>query len=279
MLLALTIEAEAAGFHFARAEVIGGMTEGVPEGGVGASVVSDVLNGWITFGDPAVDGHLVRAWRIDSSFHGPVLGVVPPTFRGLVRPHDVRFAVPWFQGHLGGEAAAGKLVEADVSGHYVLNVPGFWNVDPRHAYIGPSAGLGLNGTWWEGWRGAPDGVVMTGKATGEAGFLAGVTVRDTWYAQGRAVLSLDLFGAHQKNLGVAAETGVFLDRVGVPVGVEVRGELDRGNDTVTTLPATRWAVRLGLFWKLTPPFQTKIEEGIERRRREAAAAAARGPGG
>ncbi|MDP2312553.1 MAG: hypothetical protein Q8P41_06575 [Pseudomonadota bacterium] len=270
--------ASAAGFHFVRAEVIGGVTGQVPEGGVGASFISDALHGWATFGDPAVDRHLVRAWRVGSSFLGPVLGVVPPTFRGMVPRNDVPFALPWVQAHLGGEAAAGKLVEADVSGHYVLNVPGFWDVDPRRAYVGPSAGLGLNGTWWEGWRGDESGVVMTGKATGEAGFLAGVTLRDTWYAQGRAVVSLDLFGAHQSNLGVAATTGVFLDRVGIPVGVEVRGELDRGNDTVTTEPATRWAARLALFWKLTPPFQTKIEEDLERRRREAAAAAARGAG-
>lgn len=279
MLLALLATAHAAGFHLARAELIGGVTAGVPEGGVGASLVSDAVNGWITFGDPSADRHVVRAWRLDSSFDGPVLGVVPPTFRGLVRPHDVPFALPWLHAHVGGDAASGKLVEADVSGHYLFSVPGLWRVDPRRAYLGPSAGLGLNGTWWEGWRGAPDGIVMTGKLTGEAGLLAGVTVRDTWYAQGRAVVSLDLFGEHQSNVGAAAETGVFLDRVGLPVGVEVRGELDRGNDTVTTLPATNWAVRLGVFWKLTPPFQTKIEEDLERRRRDAAAAAAGGPGG
>jgi hypothetical protein len=279
MLLALLATAHAAGFHLVRAELIGGVTAGVPEGGVGASLVSDLANGWVTFGDPAADGHLVRAWRLDSSFHGPVLGVVPPAFRGMVRPHDVRFALPWLHAHVGGDVASGKLVETDVSGHYLFNVPGLWEVDPRRAYVGPSAGLGLNGTWWEGWRDAPEGVVMTGKVTGEAGVLAGVTVRDTWYAQGRAVASVDLFGVHQANLGVAAKTGVFLDRVGVPVGVELRGELDRGNDTVTTLPTTRWAVRLGVLWKLTPPFQTRIEEDLERRRKEtAAAAAARGPG-
>lgn len=283
MLLLLALPAEAVGFHFARAEIIGGVGRGsagsVPEGGVGASLVSDVVNGWITFGSPAADGHVVRAWRLDSSFHGPVLGVLPPTFRAMVRPHDVRFAIPWLHAHIGGDANARKLVEADLSGHYLLNVPGFWNVDPRRAYVGPSAGLGLNGTWWDGWRDAPRGVVMTGKVTGQAGILAGITIRDTWYAQGRAVASLDLFGDHQSNVGVAAKTGVFLNRVGVPLGFEVRGELDRGNDTVTTLPATGWALRLGVFWKLTPPFQTRIEENLEHRRRNAAAAAARGVGG
>ncbi len=275
-LLALLPTADAAGFHFLRADVIGGVTAGVPEGGVGASAVSDALAGWITFGSPRLDGHVVRAWRFESSFHGPVIGVVPRAFRGLVDPYDVPFAVPWVQGHLGGDAAAGKLVEADVSGHYVLNVPGFWQVDPRIVYVGPSAGLGLNGTWWQGWRDQPEGVVMTGKVTGEAGLLAGVTVRDTWYAQARAVASLDLFGVHQSNLGVAGVTGVFLDRVGLPIGFEVRAQLDRGDDTASTRAETRWSMRASLFWKLTPPYQTRIEEDIERRRREAEARAAGG---
>lgn len=278
-LLALLPSAEAAGFHFVRAEVIGGVSDEVPEGGVGASAISDGLAGWITFGDPRADGALVRAWRVESAWHGPVLGVVPRAFRGLVEPHVVPFAIPWVQGHLGGDAAAGELVAADVSGHYVLNVPGFWQVDARRAYVGPSLGLGLNGTWWDGWRGAEEGVVMTGKVTGEASLLAGVTVRDTWYAQGRAVASLDLFGIHQSNLGVAAVTGVFLDRIGLPIGLELRGELDQGDDNVAAAPGMRWAVRAALFWKLTPPYQTKIEEDLERRRRAEAVGRLAPPGG
>lgn len=273
--LALLPLAGAAGFHFLRADLIGGVSGhgaagALPEGGIGVSAVSDAVAGWITFGDPA-EGPLVRAWRLESSWHGPVIGVVPRAFRGLVPPPAVPFAVPWVQAHVGGDAAARKLVEADVSGHYLLNVPGFWNVDPRRVYVGPSAGLGLNGTWWERWRDEADGYVMTGKVTGEAGLLAGITVRDTWYAQARAVGALDLFGRHQGNVNLAGVTGVFLDRVGVPVGVEVRGDLDHGDDTASIALETRWAVRASVFWKLTPPYQTRIEEDLERRRREAAA--------
>jgi len=272
MLLGLLPAAEAAGFHFVRAEAIGGVTDaGAPEGGVGASAISDAVRAWVTFGSPAVDNHVVRGWRLAGNEDGPTLGLVPPTFRGLVRPRDVPFAFPWVHGHLGGDALAQKLVEADVAAHYVLNVPGFWNVDPHRAHLGPTAGLGLNGTWWEGWRSAPEGVVMTGKLTGEAGFVAGITVRDTWYAQGRAVGRLDLFGVHQTHLDAAAVTGVYLGRAGVPLGLELRAALDRGTDTVTVAPATRWSVHAALFWKFTPPFQTKIEEDLERRRKAAAA--------
>ena len=270
-LLAPLLSAHAAGFHFVRAEAIGGVTDGVPEGGVGVSAFSDATCGWITFGDPANDGALVRAWRLESAWSGPELGVVPRLFRELVEPYAVPFAVPWVQAHLGGDAAAGKHLTADLSGHHLLNVPGFWGVDPRRAYLGPSLGLGLNGTWWRGWRDVADGVVMTGKVTGEAGLLAGVTVRDTWYAQARAVVHVDLFGLHQSNLGLAAVTGFFLDRAGLPVGLELRGELGRGDDTASTRRETRWAARAALFWKLAPPFQTKLEEAIERRRAEESA--------
>jgi hypothetical protein len=269
-LLAI-LPASAAGFHFLKAEAIGGVGGGADgaaqaEVGVGASIVSDVVAGWITFGDPAADGHLVRAWRIESSFYGPVLGIVPRSFRGLAPPPARDWLFPWTYGSLGGDTAARTLVAAKVAGHYLLDVPGVWAIDPRRAYVGPSAGLGLAGTWWDGWRDETSTVVMTGKITGEGGLAAGVTVRDTWYAQARAVASIDLFGIHQTRLDVAAVTGVFLDRVGLPLGVELRGELDRGNDTVTTLPETHWSARAALYYKLVPPYQTRIEEGIERRR-------------
>ena len=269
-MLLLLSSAEAAGFHYVRAEAIGGLGDGeIAEGGVGASLISDIARGWITFGDPARDGHVVRAWRVSSAADGPVLGLVPRDFRGLVRPYDVPFVLPWLHGHVGGDALARKHVEAEVAGHYVLNVPGFWEVDPRRAHLGPTAGLALNGTWWDEWRDEPGPAVMTGKVRGEAGLVGGVTARDTWYAQAHAVASLDLFGIHQVNVGVAGVTGLYLARLGVPLGVEVRGELDRGNDTVTTRPETHWSLRTLLFWKLAPPFQTRIEERIERRREEA----------
>jgi hypothetical protein len=262
MLLSLLANADAAGFHFLRAEVIGGAAEATPEAGVGISALSDILAGWITFGDPAVDGHVVRAWRVQSSYHGPILGVVPPTFRGLVPLYDVPFAIPWVQAHLGGDASTFKAFEADIAGHYLFNVPGLWELDPRRGYLGPSLGIGAEGTVW-------DGAPASGQAKAEAGFLAGITLRDTWYIQARTVGSVSLFGEHYTNLNTAAVTGVFLDRVGLPVGLEVRGELDHGGDTRSRAVETTWAVRAALFWKLVPPFQTRIEEQLERRREQA----------
>lgn len=261
MLLSLLANADAAGFHFLRAELIGGAAEAVPEAGVGVSALSDILAGWITFGDPATDGHVVRAWRVQSSFYGPVLGVVPPTFRGIVPPHDVPFAMPWVHASLGGDASTFRAFEADLAGHYLFNVPGLWELDPRRGYVGPSLGIGAEGTVWHD---AP----ATGQAKAEAGFLAGVTVRDTWYVQARSVGSIDLFGDHRKSLDSAMVTGVFLDRVGIPAGVELRGELAHGDDTRSGELETSWAVRASVLWKLVPPFQTRIEENLERRRRE-----------
>jgi hypothetical protein len=264
-LLVLLPTAHAAGYHFVRADALAGATNGAFEAGVGASLLSDALAGWITFGDPASDRQLVRAWRIESAWNGPVLGVVPRDFRGLVPQYEVPFAVPWVTAHVGGDAAAGTRMHGGLSGHYLLNVPGFFELDPRRAYVGPSAGVGVEGVWWLPDR-VPDAGPATGAATAQAGLLAGVTVRDTWYAQARAVGRVNLFGAHDTSLELVGVTGFFLDRVGAPFGVELRGEYEPASGGASA----RWAARASLYWKLTPPYQTRIEEELEHRRREEA---------
>lgn len=274
MLLALIATASAAGYHFLKAEALYGVRPDTPQAGVGLSLVSDALAGWVTFGDPA-DGPLLRTWRLEGQSRGPVIGHVPPAFDPFVATPRVAWLLPWTPLRLGGDAEAGKDFEVDLSAHTLLNVPGFAGVDPRRAYLGPSLGLGVNGTWWDDWRG--EGAdVATGKLTAEAGFGGGVTLRDTVYAQARALGHVDLFGVHQVNLGVAGTTGVYLDRVGLPLGVELRGELDAGNDNAALTPDTEWAVLTSVYWKLAPEYQTKIEEGVERRQaqqqREALAA-------
>lgn len=270
MFLALLVaDAHAAGFHYIKTSAIGATdTAGEVQAGLGVSFVSDALSAWATAGDPRT-GPLVRTWRLEGQPLGPVIGYVPPAFRGVVAPVRVPWAVPWTSFRVGGDDLARKDLEVDLATHRVLNVPGAFGVDPRHAYVGPSLGLGLNGTWWDGWRGG-DTPVMTGKVTAQGGFGAGVTLRDAWYAQGRVVARLDLFGEHQTSVGAAATTGVSLERLGVPVGVELRGQVERGDDTWTAAPTTSWTGSTSVSWKLAPPFQTRIEERVEQAQREQA---------
>lgn len=270
MILALLVaDAAAAGFHYVKASAIGATdVEGGLQGGLGVSFVSDALSAWATAGDPRT-GPLVRAWRLEGQPLGPVLGYVPPAFRGVVTPARVPWALPWTSFRVGGDVPAHKDLELDVATHRLLNVPGALGVDPRHAYVGPSLGLGLNGTWWDGWRGG-EAPVMTGKVTAEGGFGAGFTLRDAWYAQGRVVAWLDLFGRHQASVGAVAATGVSLERLGVPVGLELRGQVERGDDTWTATPSTTWGASAWVSWKLAPPFQTRIEERVEQAQREQA---------
>lgn len=285
MLLALLATvAHAAGYHYVKASASGGVAPAdasavIPEGALGLSLVSDALAGRVTFGDPA-HGPLVRAWRVEGEALGPVIGYVPPAFRGVVAPDRVPWALPWTSFRVGGDVDTRRDLELDAAAHTVLNLPGALGVDPRHTYVGPSVGIGINATWWDGWRGgtAP---VATGMVTAEAGLTGGVTLRDTWYAQGRAVAHMDLFGRHQVNLGVAAASGISLHRLGVPVGLEVRAELDRGDDNWTLAPRTHWRAWTTVSWMLAPEFQTRIEERIERAQVEQARASELGmvPGG
>lgn len=265
MGLAVSQPAAAAGFHFFKVEAIGGVNSAGEAGaGLGFSTFSDLLHLWATVADPALDGPIVREAWLESRTAGPVIGVVPPAFGDLVRPYDNSLLVPWGSFTLGGEAATHTAFTTSWAQHLVLNLPGLAHADPRRLYAGPSVGLGLNGTWWHDWKDLPDNPVMTGKLTGQGGFVAGATLRDTVYAQARATGRLDLFNDHQRELVVMGVTGLSLERVGVPFGVEVTGELDLGNDNVHASDATTWKTHALLYWKLTPPFQTRLEEAVER---------------
>ncbi|MFZ5481484.1 MAG: hypothetical protein ACOZNI_32280 [Myxococcota bacterium] len=275
LLSAMVSAAVAAGFHFLKAEGIYGVGEGgVPEAGAGVSLMSDSFGAWATFGSPGADGGVLRAWRLEGQPLGPVIGYVPPAFRGMVAQAANPRAIPWMPVRIGGDAAARKDLEIDVGTHWLVNAPGFWEIDPRHAYLGPSVGIGANATWWDGWRGG-DAPVMTGKLKAEAGFGGGLTLRDTWYAQGRARAWVDLFGGHQGGVSGAAATGVYLHRVGLPLGLELRGEIERGDDNVLAAPDTSWSLRAAVFWRLAPEYQTRIEEDIERAMREQSTTASR----
>lgn len=269
LLLAATLlagRAEAAGYHFLRVE---GITSTAPgqgvQGGVGASLFSDAARGWITFGAPGEAGPLVREGWLESRALGPVMGVVPPAFAPIVDPYRTPWLLPWTRLRLGGEAVTQRAFAADLSHHRIVNLLGFGATDPRVAWVGPSLGLGAHAAWWTGWRGAPEGVVATGMLTGEAGVGAGVTVRDSFWAQGHAVEHVDLFGEHAHNLRLAGAVGVGLARVGAPVGLEVTGRWDLGTDNAQGELASAWTARASLFWQLAPPYRTRIEERVEAR--------------
>ena len=257
--------ASAAGFHFFKVEAVAATNDvGAVAGGRGFSTFSELVHLWAVAGDPALEGPFVREAWLESRSVGPVIGVVPPTFVDLVRPYGNALLVPWGSFVVGGEAATRTSFTTSWAQHLILNIPGYFQADPRRVYAGPTVGIGLNGTWWRDWKDVPDNPAMTGKLTGQAGLALGGTVRDTWYAQARATGRLDLFGDHQRELVVMGITGVSLDRVGVPFGVEITGELDQGDDNVHAAPATTWKAHGAFYWKLTPPYQTRLEEAVER---------------
>lgn len=265
-MLFLVTSALASGYHFLKVEALAGLDDqGRPSGGIGVGTWSDLLHAWATFGDPAADGWSVRQAWVESRPYGPVIGVVPPAFLDIVDPYQTPWLVPWATVHAGTDIDHGRYAEVYANQLFVLNAPAWAGVDPQIAYVGPAAGLGLQADWWRDWRDVPDLHVMTGKATGIGGVLGGITVRDTWYAQARALASIDLFGVHQYDLVLAGTTGLFLDRVVAPVGLELSGELGRGNENVHVRTQTRWAAKVALFWKLVPPYRTRLEEEIARK--------------
>lgn len=112
--------AEAAGFHFGRAEALVGWADGDDwSAGLGARLFSDAHQARITFGDPAT-GPLVREAWLQSRPLGPVIGVVRPGFAaGATGVCFERLGLP-----LGIELAA----EVD---HGVRNATGELATTPR----------------------------------------------------------------------------------------------------------------------------------------------------
>lgn len=256
-MLLLCAGAHAAGFHFLKGEAIVGVdaTGGV-EAGVGASMVSDAARAWMTFGDAPVG--VVKAWRIEARPEGPVIGWVPRDFRALYPAYPRPWLFRWTSARLGGDADLRQTAAGELTVNGLLNLPGFADVDPRHAYAGPSLAVGAHAT---AWRGAE----ATGSLTASAGLAAGITLRDTWYAQARGEGRVDLFGTHALDVGGSAITGLYFARAGLPVGIEVTGELHHGADRFDARPGTDWTLRGALYFKRTPQFQTPTEERIEQR--------------
>ncbi|MFH1467787.1 MAG: hypothetical protein ABIO70_25600 [Pseudomonadota bacterium] len=251
--------ARAAGFHLAKADLLGGISEsGQIEAGLGLSLYSEELAGWVTFGDPAFDGgHRVKEWWFESRVRGPVMGTLPLSMEtlGFEEPERVGRAslfMPVRAWRLGADHTTGRWLDWRWSGHGLLNTAAAWSADPRSLLFGPSLGLGVNLTWWQGWRGNDEKLINTGKLTLEGGWIAGFVLHDLFYTQVRLVARYDAFGVHQAELGVLGLTGLSLEQKGLPLGLELSGHLSHGDDTVSLRTATSWTVRIGLCYRLMP---------------------------
>lgn len=266
----LCTPAWAAGYHFFRAEAVTSVHEGSdPAAGVGLSAFSDATRAWIAFGSPK-EGPVVREGWIESAAIGPVIGVVPSAFSDIVDPYRNALVMPWTRIRVGGEAATRRTFSVDATEFGVLNLAAFGGHDPRRAYAGPTVGLGVNATWWRDWRDSAGDNAMTGKITGQGGLVAGVTARDSWYGQTAILGRFDLFGVHQKAASAEIATGVCLLRAGVPLGVELAGQAEVGDDNVQGRIGTDWSATGTLYWRVAPRPRTRIDELVDARLREMA---------
>lgn len=258
LFLAVTT-AEAAGFHFGRAEALVGWADGDDwSAGLGARLFSDAHQARITFGDPAT-GPLVREAWLQSRPLGPVIGVVRPGFADIVRPWGRPWLLPWTPVALGGEAATQRRLTADLAHLRVFNLAALGGVDPRIAWAGPAVGVGVHATWWS----APDERWWGAGVGGRAGFGGGVTIRDSWYAEGHTLALFDAFGTPAWGLRAAGATGVCFERLGLPLGMELAAEVDHGVRNATGELATTPRARLSLWGQLAPPYRTRIEDRVE----------------
>jgi hypothetical protein len=205
-----------------------------------------------------------EAW-LESHHYGPQLGRSP-----LLSPieEESRKLPLWLQGigwfRIGADHTVRKTFELDASRHFMLTLPGFWDIPSERFHFGPTAGLGWNATWWDNWKDRSDKTVATGKIRAEVGWVLGALGWDTVFVQGRTTLHYDLFGIHQTQLELAAITGFYLDRVHIPLGIQLSGELERGNDTVTTELLQWWSARVALVYHKVPRArEPSIEEMLE----------------
>ena len=281
MLILLSLSAHAAGYRLFEAgglygtgspsivepSVYTGLGEGDQpvEAGFEASIFSDALVYWMTFGDRSTDGHRVKEAWLESHHYGPQLGRSP-----LLSPieEESRRLPLWLEGigwfRIGADHTVRKTFEVDASRHFMLTLPGFWNIPSERFHFGPTAGLGWNATWWDNWKDSSDKTVATGKITAEAGWVLGAIGWDTVFFQGRTTFHYDLFGIHQTQLTLAAITGLYMDRIKVPLGIQFSGELERGNDTVTTDLLEWWSARVALVYHMLPRTrEPSIEEMLD----------------
>ena len=235
--------ARSAGFHLLKVEGLAGTSEQASvEAGLGVSLYSEELAAWLTLGHPELDqGHHVKEWWVESRYRGPVMGTLPAAMEvaGFEEPAREGWAnvlVPFRSWRFGADHTTRHWLEWDWGQHVAFNFAGLTDTSHRQLLFGPTLGLGLNLTWWEGWKGDFARITNTGKITAEAGWVAGFTVNDTYYAQARALGHYDAFGVHQVNLNLSGLVGFFLGQAGIPLGLEISGELDHGDDTWDGLP-------------------------------------------
>jgi len=236
----------AAGYQALKAEtLVGNLHEPNPNAGFGLTLLSDDLSYWMSFGDPSEAGHRVHQWWLEGRWFGPKVGF-PPSDLVAIDPdmgRRVGTFFPHFWWRAGRDSTEGQAFVLDVSEHAVFSLPGLWGIDGRALYFGPTAGIGLNLTWWDGWRGNNTHIINTGKITAEAGWVLGASWRETLYGQGRATVHYDLFGLHQTNLNIVGTCGVFWGAFDRPISVEVEGEFNYGNDNIDIAVKSNWALR------------------------------------
>ena len=269
--------ARASGYYLLEADLRAGVAEGpTAEGGLGLSLYSDELAAWVTVGDDSVSGgRRVKEWWIESRVLGPVMGTLPPSMAaaGFDEPTRVGKAnlwIPFRSWSFGADYTTGRWLEWDASHHLLLNLTALTRFSHRRLLFGPTVGIGANLTWWEGWRGDDSRLINTGKISAEAGWVAGFCLGDVSYAQARLLTWVDAFGLHQHQLRFAGVLGVTGIERGVPLGIELQWELERGDDTVDALPGASSTVSLAATWRLMPS-NTRVDpkavikalEGIE----------------
>ncbi len=209
-------------------------------------------------GDPALDeGHRVKEWWLRSHFRGPVMGSLPDSMLLAGAESDESTSsgsiiVPYRFWSFGTDHTTMRKLEWDWSSHIALNAAGFSGVDPSFLLFGPSLGFGLNLTWWDQWKSVTGKTINTGKITAEAGWIAGFSINDTLYAQGRATGHFDLFGTHQVNMNLSGIAGFSLARFRVPFGLELAAERDSGDDTFDTRKASSYSLHASIHYRLLP---------------------------
>ena len=250
--------ASAAGFHYLRVAAIAGTnSEAAPEAGVGVSTWSDSAEAWVTFGGkPGAPG--VRSWRVQTGAFGPEMGLVPPAFEATSPPSTRPWLVTWAPTRLGGDPGRGVAVEVDQAAYAAINLPGSFGVDPRRALFGPVLGVAATATWWT----APTPYAVI---TRDVGAVAGLTLRDTIYAQAIGLARFGMFADEPPVLRGGAVAGVYLGRPLAPIGLEVRGDVEHGRVDASSARETRWSARASLYWRFAPEHRTRIEERVQAR--------------
>ena len=261
--------ADASGYYLLEADLRAGAVEGpLAEGGLGVALYADELTAVGTIGDAAeTGGRRAKEWWIESRSLGPLMGTLPPAMQAAGFDEEVRAGrknlwIPFRSWAFGSDYTTGRWLEWDASHHLLANLASLTRVSHRSLLFGPTIGVGLNLSWWEGWRGNDERLINTGKITAEAGWIAGVCLADTVYTQARLLTWIDAFGIHQRQLRFAGVAGFTGAELGVPLGLELHWELERGDDSVDTLPRAHHTVMVAATWRLMPKASTVDSQAV-----------------